>query len=201
MMPIVLTPAAGKRLIARAVARHRAVTDALVSGTVVIVAGTTNGYVAEEILKRLGHDAVFDRARFFRGVTLPPSCKTTESGRLPDESRFPGDVIIVKGEWQRGETVFDVADDLKEGDVVLKGANAVNLRMRQAAVLIGHPKAGTLLSVMQAAVGRWLQPVRRGFEPAPDCSHSRGARRPARWRFLPLQAPGIVRRTPPQSPP
>jgi hypothetical protein len=47
----VVTPSAGKRLIAKALASHPAVSDALKNGTVVIVAGTTNGYVAEEVLK------------------------------------------------------------------------------------------------------------------------------------------------------
>ena len=47
-----ITPAAGKRLIARAVAEHPLVVRALKSGTVAIIAGTTNGYIAEEVLSR-----------------------------------------------------------------------------------------------------------------------------------------------------
>ena len=50
MKQFVITPAAGKRLIGKAIARHAAVAKAIKKGTVVIVAGTTNGYVAEEIL-------------------------------------------------------------------------------------------------------------------------------------------------------
>ena len=154
MKPFILIPAAGKRLIAKAIMEHYAVQAALQSGTVVIVAGTTNGYVAEEILKKIGQSDSFVRRRFFRGVTLPPSRPTTETGRLPDESEFPGDVVIVKGLWQKGKTIFDIADDLKEGDVVLKGANAVNLSRQQAAVLIGHPKGGTIVVILQAVIGR-----------------------------------------------
>jgi hypothetical protein len=154
MNQFVITPAAGKRLIARATAAHPAVQAALQSGTVVIVAGTTNGYVAEEILKNLGRSAGFNRSRFFRGITLPPDRPTTETGRLPDESQFPGDVIIVDGVWQQGRTIFDVADNLKEGDVILKGANAVDLSRRRAAILIGHPKGGTIAVALQAVTGR-----------------------------------------------
>jgi len=117
MNQFVVTPAAGKRVIAQATATLPRVQAALASGTVVIVAGTTNGYVAEEILKNLGQSAGFDRSRFFRGITMPPGRPTTETGRLPDESQFPGDVVIVSGEWRRGMTIFDIADDLKEGDV------------------------------------------------------------------------------------
>lgn len=150
----VITPAAGKRLIALAMAQHPAVLAALRSGTVVIVAGTTNGYVAEEVLKGLAGSAGLDRSRFFRGITLPPGLPTAASGRLPDESQFPGDVVIVNGTWQRGASIFDVADDLKAGDVILKGANAVELSSRRAAILIGHPKGGTAAIALQPVIGR-----------------------------------------------
>jgi len=152
MMQFVLTPAAGKRLIGKALAVHPAVKEALGSATLVIVAGTTNGYVAEEILNGLGQAEGFKRDRFFRGIVLPPG-RTREDGRLPDDSGFPGDVVIVKGIWKRGLTIFDVAGDLKEGDVILKGANALD-PLRRAAVLIGHPQGGTALAALSAAVGR-----------------------------------------------
>ncbi|NPV62870.1 MAG: hypothetical protein HPY61_09625 [Methanotrichaceae archaeon] len=157
MKQLSLTPAAGKRLMARALAGHPALQSALQSGTVAIVAGTTNGYAAEEILKSTGQAEGFSRRRFFRGIILPPWHKTTEDGRLEDQSGFPGDVIIEKGVWQKGKTIFDVIDELSEGDVVLKGANALDLSRKQAAVLIGHPKGGTILAALQAAVGRRVQ--------------------------------------------
>ena len=89
MKQFVVTPSAGKRLIAKALVMHAAVSNALKDGTVVIVAGTTNGYVAEEILKMLGISSGFSRKRFFRGITLPPGSAVTSEGRLSDESAFP----------------------------------------------------------------------------------------------------------------
>ncbi len=62
--------------------------------------------------------------------------------------------MIEKGKWLTGKTVFDVVDGLKEGDVILKGANAVDLALRQAGILIGHPKGGTIGAALQAVVGR-----------------------------------------------
>jgi hypothetical protein len=150
----VVTPSAGKRLIAKALVSHPAVSDALKNGTVVIVAGTTNGYVAEEVLKAIGVSGDFSRRRFFRGITLPPGSAVTSEGRLTDESEFPGDVVITKGEWRKGKTIVDVIDELKEGDIILKGANAVDLQRKQAAILIGHPKAGTIAVALQAVLGR-----------------------------------------------
>jgi len=154
MKQFIITPAAGKRLIAKALIKHPAVKSALKNGTLVIVAGTTNGYVAEEILMSIGQAAGFSRKRFFRGITLPPGTPVTTEGRLPDETQFPGDVIITRGEWRKGKTIADVIDELKEGDVILKGANAVDLQRKQAALLIGHPKAGTIAVALQAVLGR-----------------------------------------------
>jgi len=154
MRQFVLTPAAGKRLIAKALVAHPAIQTALKSGTVAIIAGTTNGYVAEEILASIGQSEGFSRRRFFRGIILPPGHPTTEIGMLPDQSGFPGDAVIVNGVCQKGKTIFDVVDVLLEGDVILKGANALDLVRRQAAIFIGHPKAGTIGAALQAVVGR-----------------------------------------------
>ena len=153
MKQFVITPASGKRLIGKTLANHPAIRKALKNGTVVIVAGTTNGYLAEEILHSLG-EKDFSRKHFFRGITMPQKKAVAGTGRLTDVSQFPGDVVIVEGVWQRGKSIEDVVDSLKEGDVVLKGANALDLNRRQAAILIGHPKAGTIGLALPAVVGR-----------------------------------------------
>lgn len=154
MKQFLLTPSMGKRLIAKTLANHPAIKKALKNGTVVIVAGTTNGYVAEEILKthKIAND--FSRKHFFRGITIPPSQAVTVEGRLFDESSFSGDVVIVESIWQRGKTIADVIDKLQEGDVILKGANALDVTHRQAAILIGHPQAGTIGLALPAILGR-----------------------------------------------
>ncbi len=157
MKQYVLTPAAGKRLIGKALAAHPSILTVLKTGTLVIVAGTTNSYVAEEILTSIGQEQDFNGKRFFRGVTMPRSKSTTDTGRLPDESKFPGDVVITNGIWQKGQTIFDVVADLKKGDLILKGANALDLLHKRAAILIGHPKAGTIGVALQAVTGKRVQ--------------------------------------------
>lgn len=147
MKQFLITPAAGKRLIGKGVAEHPAILKALKEATIVIIAGTTNGYVAEEILKKVKQDKDFERKCFFRGVTLPPSCSAPGN-------KFPGDVIIVKGVWQKGKTIFDVAGELKEGDIIIKGANALDLTKKRAAIYIAHPQAGTTGAALPAVVGR-----------------------------------------------
>ena len=66
---------------------------------------------------------------------------------------LPGDVVIRDGQWEKGKTIFDVAEELQAGDVVLKGANAFDAR-GQAAVQIGHPQGGTIIAALTAVVGR-----------------------------------------------
>lgn len=154
MKQFVLTPASGKRLIGKAMASHPAILAALESGTIVIVAGTTNGYVAEEVLLRIGQTAGYEKKRFFRGVVLPPSGAGSGSGGPAEQSPFQGDVVISRGKWLQGKTIFDVVDNLREGDVIVKGANALDVSRRRAAVLIGDPKGGTIGAAIQAVIGR-----------------------------------------------
>lgn len=146
MQQFCVTPVMGKRLIGKAMAQHPAVKRVLEKGTLVIVAGTTNGYVAEEVLKSLGQAEGFSRVGFRRGVTVAPGAKTAQA-------EFPGDVIIRDGKWEKGKTIFDVVDSLGAGDVILKGANAFDA-WGHAAVQIGHPKGGTVLAVVQALIGQ-----------------------------------------------
>lgn len=154
MNQFMLTVAAGKRLIGKGMAIHPAIKAAVKKGTIVIVAGTTNGYVAEEILSSIGQTGNFSRNRYFRGVTLPPNYKRTDQGRLPDESEFKGDVVIKDGVLLKNTTIEEVADSLKEGDIIVKGGNALDVVHKRAAVLIGNPTGGTIFLSLKAAIGR-----------------------------------------------
>lgn len=146
MKQFIVTPAMGKRLIGKGMAQLPEIQAVLEKGTLVIIAGTTNGYVAEEILTARGQAEGFSRVGFRRGATVAP-------GRKLAKAEFPGDVVIVDGEWQRGKTIFDVVNDLQAGDIVLKGANAFD-SYGQAAVQIGHPQGGTIHAALAAVFGR-----------------------------------------------
>jgi hypothetical protein len=146
MKQFCVTTVMGKRLIGKAMALHPDIKGVLEKGTLVIIAGTTNGYVAEEILESLGQAEGFSREGFRRGMTVAPGAKIIKAELL-------GDVVIRDGEWQRGKTIYDVAGDLETGDVVLKGANAFDVRGK-AAVQIGHPQGGTILAALATVVGQ-----------------------------------------------
>ncbi len=148
MKQFVVTPVMSKRLIGRAMACETRMRAVLERGTLVIIAGTTNGYVAEEILRNIGQDRGFSRKGFRRGTVTPPNFNAPAQGELE------GDVVITDGVWAKGKTIFDVVDDLPCGDVILKGANALDLVRGRAGVYIAHPQGGTIIAALQAIVGR-----------------------------------------------
>lgn len=152
-----LSPAAGKRLIAKSLLTLSSISSALENRTVVIIAGTTNGYVAEEFLRKIGQDSGFSKKNFFRGITLPPRHTAADSTQANDQNKFLGDIVIVKGQWDMGKTIFDVADSLKKDDIIIKGGNAVNLEAKQAAIYIGHPTGGTITAALQAVLGKRVE--------------------------------------------
>ncbi len=141
-----LTPSAGKQLIAKAVSALPDIKTALKEHTVVVIAGTTNAAIAYELLNLIGDTDGFSRGNFFRGMTVPQNTDL--------RSDFIGDVIIEKGKWLKGKTIFDVAEKLSKGDIILKGGNAVQLEDREAGVLIANPQVGTAYPILSAVYGR-----------------------------------------------
>ena len=130
---MVLTVSEGKRLIARAVAQMPIVKKALKDGIVIICKGTTTTYVAEEILStRIPHGA------FVLGRTYP----AVGGKKLRDVPNI-GEVILVKGKHRKDLSLQQAVRMLKAGDVVIKGANALDYPNRLAAGIVGSSSGGT----------------------------------------------------------
>ncbi len=139
----ILTVAESKRLIGKAVAQMPIVKNALANGMVIIIKGSTNAYVAEEIT---GNKA--DHTAFVTGRIEP------EKGakNLPQVKPIPH-LILDKGK------VVDIplpeaAKKLKAGDVVMKGANALDYKNKMAATNILDPSGGTLGATFPFVVAR-----------------------------------------------
>ncbi|MEK7281484.1 MAG: hypothetical protein AAB037_03930 [Chloroflexota bacterium] len=126
-----LTPSESKRLIARAVARLPEVKAALSQGLVVIARGTTNAFVAEEILGiRLEAKARY-AAGFISGEL---------SVNAPQVRLRP--IVLKKGQ----PAEMSPAEALKEftaSDVFIKGANAVDAQ-GHAGILVAGETGGTI---------------------------------------------------------
>jgi hypothetical protein len=146
----VLTVAAGKRLIGKAVANLDCVKEAMESGMVAVGKGTTNAYVLEELL---GHP--IDKGAYCLGKTLPPGFDRAAEvfGGKMDE------VVFRNGEIVEGLGVKEAAPDMQPGDVVIKGANALDYVNRCAGLLVGDPRGGTWGGLVGPVHGRGLHAV------------------------------------------
>ncbi len=141
---IILTVSESKRLIAKAVAQMPIVRKALKEGMVIVAKGTTNTYVAEEILgERIGHGA------YVLGKTVP-----AKGGKDFKDAPSISEVVLVKGKHKKRLSLEDAVTKLKPGDVVIKGANALDYENRTAGVMIGSSSCGTTGKIMPYVVAR-----------------------------------------------
>lgn len=141
----VLTVAEGKRLIAKGVAALPCVRAAMESGIVAVCKGGTNAYVAEELLGE-----AIAKGGYVLGRTVPATADTSAvfAGNLPE-------VIFVNGQTSE-LTLKDAVAQMQRGDVVIKGANALNYEDGIAGLLVGHPEGGTLGLIIGAYYGKGL---------------------------------------------
>ena len=143
---VLLTVSMGKRLLADALAADETVLRAAKEHCLVVIMGSTNARIAAAIATQLS--LPFSPQGFHRGLQLGPERSGERSA--PQSADF----IVRAGELLSDKTVFDVADTLGKDDLILKGANAVHLKTQSAGVLIGSPTGGTMIPILQAAVGR-----------------------------------------------
>lgn len=145
----VLTVAASKRLIAKGVAALPEVKLAKEHGRLIIGNGTTNAYVAEELL---GKD--IDKTLYTAGViTGGRYCATSSTERLAPICFESGSVA--KRPW--GEILADFDQD----DVFIKGANAIDTA-GNAGILVADKNGGTVgkaLGPVLARGGHFIIPV------------------------------------------
>lgn len=139
----VLTVAAGKRLIAKGIVQNPVVKNAIENHKLVIIAGTTNAYIMQELCPG------FDKQDFWRGTTTAPGKS------LPIGNVF--DCVVTKSGVDSSRDIFAIAPELGPGDVILKGANAVYLPTGEAGVLIGSDVTGTIGACTPAVIGRRVQ--------------------------------------------
>lgn len=126
---ITLTSAESKRVIAKAVADMDVVRKALKNGTILIPRGTTNAFVLEELTGEK-----IQKGRFACGIC-------TSNGTCVTKDRM-SEVVIEKGKIVRALRIIkEFVDKVGEGDVIIKGANALDTD-GNAAVMIGHPTGG-----------------------------------------------------------
>ena len=142
---VVLPPAAAKRLIARGVAALPQLRRALEQGLVVVTLGTTNAYVAEELL-----------GRPVDGVAHCAGYIGRELAVVPAERR--GRELVL----ERGRPVElspeEVLARLKAGDVIIKGGNVLDPD-GVCGVFMASGTGGTVGRYAAAALARGVEIV------------------------------------------
>jgi hypothetical protein len=144
---VTLTPSESKRLIAEGIMKLEEVQRALKHGTIIITLGTTNAYVAEEILNAVSESKErIDKQRYAAGVI-------TDRGLcvVPKEERVK-EVILKNGKISEEHT-SEAIEKLSANDVFIKGANALDAT-ETAGILMANPLGGTIGSALGTVMAR-----------------------------------------------
>lgn len=146
---VVLTPAESKRLIAKGVAALPEVKHALANGRLIIGNGTTNAFVAEELLK-----LAVPKVDYAAGIVAQGKLAVTESkSRLLPFACVKGKQVETP--WQ------ELLREFEAGDVFIKGANAID-HEGIPGVLVASSEGGTVgaaLGILSARGCRLIVPV------------------------------------------
>jgi hypothetical protein len=126
-----LTPAESKRLIAKGVLAMPEVQEAREKGYLIVGRGSTNGYIAEELMGKEMEKEKYVAGQSIRGIL----CALHQGIRLRPVSFYKGELLEV----EPGTLI----DKLGPGDIVLKGANAIDSQ-GNVGVVMASPVGGTM---------------------------------------------------------
>lgn len=138
-----------KRLIAKGVVALPEVKRALNKGYIIVARGSTNAYVAEELLKER-----IDKGRYIAGLIYQGRLQA-----LPEAQRLP---IIILKDGKRADISFEEAlQALGKGDVFIKGGNALDPQ-GNVGILMADPEGGTIgqaLGIITARGAHYIAPI------------------------------------------
>ena len=147
----VLTPPESKRLIGKAVAALEEVKTAKKRSKLLIGHGSTNVYVAQEVLGKKKLAEIFVCEAYLSGVIQRGTLCT-----IPSEDK-PAILVLNRGVVEPPPlTMSELLKGFDRDSIFIKGANALDPE-RNAAVMVAHPEGGTI----GWAVGTlWAQGIR-----------------------------------------
>ncbi|MBM2825475.1 MAG: hypothetical protein HW402_1139 [Dehalococcoidales bacterium] len=149
---VTLTPAESKRLIAKGVAAMPEVKNALKSGIIIFARGTTNTYVAEEIMQTSSENKaaydhnIINKAEYSRGII-------THGELTSNRRRGTGTDFVLKNGKIWDIRPQEVIPQFTRDDVFFKGANAVDV-WGQAGVLCAGADGGTIGYALTSLIAR-----------------------------------------------
>ena len=147
----VFTPWEGRRIIGKAVAAMPVVRNAHANGEMIIAHGSTNVFVAEEIMGEVPNKEFYLSGQVINNVL----CQTQ-----PEEK--PPIIHLVKGELTPPAPRMDeMLKNFDDTSVFIKGGNAVDPEFN-AGVFCAHPGCGTIgfaMGIMMARGGHLIIPL------------------------------------------
>ena len=132
---VVLTPAEGKRLIAKAISCMEPVQKAYQEGILILATSTSTAYVAEELMEK----EVPDKGMFTAGVVTATGLNITKT-----EGRY-SHYVFDKGQLKECNTgeLVPYLSRMGPDDVFIKGANAID-SFGAAGILLAGAGGGTI---------------------------------------------------------
>jgi len=145
---VVLTPAEGKRLIAKAISCMESVQKAYQEGILILATSTSTAYVAEELMQK----EIPNKGMFTAGVVTATGLNITKS-----EGRYSHHVFE-KGKLKECNTAELVPYLTRMGpsDVFVKGANAID-SFGAAGILLAGAGGGTIGAAWGYIVSKGIQ--------------------------------------------
>jgi hypothetical protein len=146
---LVLTPSESKRVIARAVAQAPAVRHALEAGRLIIGHGTTNAFVAEELLGQS-----VSKWHYAAGVISEGRLSVTDN-----ETRLPPIALSNGKPFEPGW--IELLREFERDDVFIKGGNALDAD-GNVGVLLGSDVGGTvghIVGILAARGAHLIVPI------------------------------------------
>ncbi|NLD44417.1 MAG: hypothetical protein GX657_13110 [Chloroflexi bacterium] len=143
---VVLTVAESKRLIAKGVASLSFIKEKMQKGIIVVTTGSTNAYIYEELTGR-----TIDPRAYLTGRTTPAKSKNAW------QVEPLADLVLVDGKAAPELNRFTALEKMQQGDVYIKGANALNYGVGVAGISIGHPTGGTIGGAIGSIIAKKLR--------------------------------------------
>ncbi|WP_457557179.1 hypothetical protein [Candidatus Harpocratesius sp.] len=138
----VLNPSHSRRLIAKSVIHLPQIQQALTEGRIYVSRGSTNAYVLEELLNFLTISREFNKGDFVAGQIISGGSGHFAKWWVNKGNRID-EVLFVKGKPIEFEDRVKEIRKFTQGDIFIKGANALDLHGIPA-VLAGGKDGGTI---------------------------------------------------------
>lgn len=146
---VILTHTECKRLIAKGLALHPEVIDAINDGKIFFSRGSTVAYVLEELTKQ-----PFEKNLYVAGQVTGDKEKLFRFGSLKGDKRLK-EIVYEKGDKREINSAVEELSKFEPGDIILKGGNTLGSD-GIAGVYLAHPVAGTIGAILPPAIAKGI---------------------------------------------